>query len=229
MGDPKKVKKKYSTPTHPWQKIRIEEEIALKREFGLRNKREIWGMTSVLKNFKGQLKKLSAMSGAQAEKEKEQLRTKLLSLGLITSDSPLDSVLGLEAKDIMERRLQTVLFRKNLARSIDQARQFIVHRHVSVAGKKVTAPSYMVSVIEESQITFTNASPFSDPSHPERYEDSSKTKVQKKKEKKKEETEEIAAFEKVHADEEAIVKDIGKKEEPSEESQKTLEEASKKK
>jgi len=31
MGDPKKTRKKYSTPHHPWEKGRIEHEIVIKK------------------------------------------------------------------------------------------------------------------------------------------------------------------------------------------------------
>lgn len=216
MGDPKKIKKKYSTPAHPWQKSRLEEESILKKEYGLKNKQELWVMLSILKNFKNQVKKLNAMIGQQAEKETEQLKNKLLSLGLTGPEAPLDTILGLEPKHLMERRLQTILFRKKLARSISQARQFIVHRHVTVNGIVITAPSHLVTIKEESQISFIGSSALSDPNHPERYEDVSKQKVDKnklKEEKRKQETEEIAAFEEVHEDEEEIVKDFEKKKE----------------
>ncbi|MBC8500609.1 MAG: 30S ribosomal protein S4 [Nanoarchaeota archaeon] len=219
MGDPKKIRKKYSTPTHPWQKDRIEEEIALKKEYGLKNKREIWVVASKLNKFKDQFKTLNAQTGTQAEKEKEQLKDKLLSLGLIKTDSPLGVVLGLDTKDLMERRLQTIVFRKNLARSINQARQFIVHRHIIAGGKKVTSPSYIVKVGEENQVSFVQTSTLSDPSHPERYEEVPKGRgVKKKKEEKKKEE--------VPVDEEEIVKEIdSKKEEPKDPEVKQTEES----
>jgi small subunit ribosomal protein S4 len=34
MGDPRKRKKKYETPTHPWQKDRIDDEKELRRKYG---------------------------------------------------------------------------------------------------------------------------------------------------------------------------------------------------
>jgi len=214
MGDPKKLKKKYSTPSHPWQKARIEAEIVLKKEYGLKNKKEIWIMDSLLKNFKKQVKKLYTMTGNQVEKEKEQLQIKLSSLGLIDSKAPLDAILGLETRSIMDRRLQTIVVKRNLAKSVSQARQFIVHRHITVNGKKITAPSYLVKVIEESNISFIPSSALSDPNHPERYEDpdiakmKKEEKMKKEAKKKKEEEPQIAAFEEVHETEEDIVKDI---------------------
>jgi len=58
MGAPKKQKKKYSKPAHPWQKERILAEKELSKKYGLRRKYEIWKMNSILKNFSRQIKKL---------------------------------------------------------------------------------------------------------------------------------------------------------------------------
>ncbi|PIN72350.1 30S ribosomal protein S4, partial [Candidatus Woesearchaeota archaeon CG10_big_fil_rev_8_21_14_0_10_47_5] len=41
MGDPRKIKKKYSTPIHPWQRARIEEEGVIIKDHGLKNKKEV--------------------------------------------------------------------------------------------------------------------------------------------------------------------------------------------
>jgi len=45
---------------------------------------------------------------------------------------------------MLEQRLDNVVFRANFAASRNQARQFVRHGHVTVNGKKVTIPSYMV-------------------------------------------------------------------------------------
>ena len=66
MGDPRRLKPKYSGPRHPWQSARIEEEKKLKSEFGLKNKEEIWKASSKLKGFANQAKKLTAEGGKQA-------------------------------------------------------------------------------------------------------------------------------------------------------------------
>ena len=63
MGDPRRLKKKYNTPQHPWQKTRIETEAVLRKEYGLKNKKEIWKMATQFKNFSDQAKRLIAASG----------------------------------------------------------------------------------------------------------------------------------------------------------------------
>jgi small subunit ribosomal protein S4 len=168
MGDPRTLKKKYKTPIHPWQTDNIEAEKELRREFAFKNKQEIWRVESVLKGFKNQAKKLIVARSEQAEKEKGQLMKRLERLNLIQEDAHLDTILGLTTRDVAERRLQSIVFRKGLARSMKQARQFITHNHVLVAGKKITAPSYLVTRQEEHSIEFSPSSAFIDVGHPER-------------------------------------------------------------
>ena len=56
MGHPKKTRKKYKTPSHPWQKDRLEEEKILTKEYGLKNKKELWKGDSHLRKVKRQAK-----------------------------------------------------------------------------------------------------------------------------------------------------------------------------
>lgn len=168
MGDPKKLKKKYATPRHPWIAERIEAERELTKEYGLKNKKEIYKMGSVLKKYKDIAKKLIAVKTAQGEKEKKQMLDKLQKQGLVKADASSDEVLSLEMKDIMERRLQSLVFRKGLAKTMNQARQFIIHRHIMVGDKKITFPSYLVAKDEEPLIRFCQSSSLSQEDHPER-------------------------------------------------------------
>jgi small subunit ribosomal protein S4 len=166
MGNPKRIRKKYITPMHPWQRTRLEEEKILEREYGLKNKKEIWKQASVLKRIIANYKKTG--STEQAKHEKEQVLTKMVGLGIIKKGSSSDEILGLTVKSILERRLQTIVCRKNLARSMKQARQFIVHRHISIGDKVVTSPSYLVTLDDQSKIQFITQSALFDEAHPER-------------------------------------------------------------
>ena len=168
MGDPRKQKKKYSTPSHPWQKARIVEEIEQMKEYGLKNKKEIWKMHSMLRKFARQAKKIPTLPAHQIEHEKKRVLDKIKSIGLIKSDADIGSALGITLKDIMERRLQTVVFRKGLARTISQARQFITHKHISVGGKAITSPAYIVKDSERESVEFIKESSLFDAAHPER-------------------------------------------------------------
>ena len=55
-----------------------------------------------------------------------------------------------------------------MARSLRQARQFIIHQHITLGEKKITSPSYLVPLSEENIIQFSQGSSFSDSAHPER-------------------------------------------------------------
>ncbi|MBU0457484.1 MAG: 30S ribosomal protein S4 [Nanoarchaeota archaeon] len=168
MGDPKKQRKKYSTPMHPWIQSNIESEKKIKEEYGLKNKTEIFIANSFLKKYKNIAKALIAKKTEQGEKEKLQILKKLQQLGLLSVGSDLDQILGLEMKDVLERRLQSIVFRKGLAKSINQARQFIVHRHIMVGDKEISMPSYLVSLEEENKIGFKMNSSLASEDHPER-------------------------------------------------------------
>ncbi len=168
MGDPRKQRKKYQTPSHPWQGERIKEEKIMLMTYGLKNKKELWKMGSRISKFKQQAKNLIGMHGEQAEIEKKQFLDKLAKLKLIVAGAHLDHVLELTTKDILERRLQTIVYRKGLAKSAKQARQFIVHGHIFINDKKVNIPSYLINAEEESLISFNPLSKLSNEEHPER-------------------------------------------------------------
>jgi len=168
MGDTKRNRKKYETPRHPWQSKRIEAEGKLEKEYGTKNKKELWKMEAVLKKAVRQAKKLFLLETDQAEKEKKALMTRLQRMGLLKADNKLEDVLKLDVKDIMERRLQTLVHRKGLSRTMNQSRQFITHEHITVNGKTITSPSHIVAINEEDTITFIPRSSLSNTEHPER-------------------------------------------------------------
>ncbi len=172
MGDPKFSKKKVDTPSHPWQGERIQEENELSRKYGLKNKREIWKVKTLLKGLRGQARYLQGRPAddPQVQKEKSQLFQRLRRLGILHSeDEPrLDDILGLEIDILLARRLQTIVYMKGLANTTKQARQFIVHGHISLNGKKVTIPSYYVKAGEENVIEYSPNSPLFNELHPER-------------------------------------------------------------
>lgn len=152
MGDPRRLRKKFAKPSHPWQKERIEEEKGIVKQYGLRRKYEIWKMSSMLKKFLNRAKTIIGERTQQSEVEKKQLLGRLYLLGLLKQDSRVEDVLNLTLKDFLERRLQTLVYRKQMAKTVMQARQFITHEHIIVGSRKITAPSYLVSIEEEPKI-----------------------------------------------------------------------------
>ncbi len=101
----------------------------------------------------------------RAEREREMIR-RHQGLGLIPENATVEDILGLSVQDIMERRLQTVVFRRGMAKSLFQARQLITHGHIAVDGRKVKAPSYMVTREDESNLDYAESSPLNARDHP---------------------------------------------------------------
>jgi len=170
MGQPKRQRKKYEGPSHLWQKERIEKEKILLKEFALKNKREIWREGTIAKSIAINAKKLIADTSSQALLERKQLLERGKRLGLLKSDS-LDDALDTTLEDVLNRRIATIVFKKGMARTIKQARQMVVHGHISIDGKKITSPSYLVSLEEENKVMFAENSPFANPQHPERLQE----------------------------------------------------------
>ncbi|MAG52571.1 MAG: 30S ribosomal protein S4 [Nanoarchaeota archaeon] len=213
MGSPKKPRKKYKKPLVVWQRELIDEQKELIKEYGLKNKKEIWRTEGFLKQIRDQAKKLIATESEQSQKEKEQLVTKLVGLGLLKSSSKIEDILTLTIKDILERRLQTVVQKKDISKSIKQSRQFIVHGHIGIKEEKINVPSYLVPVELENKITFNPASKLSNEQHPERVKEKSKKEMSEKKE-KRDETDIFVkdpSEEKVKAEVEKVAKEAEKK------------------
>lgn len=156
MGDPWKISKKYSKPKNPWQSDRIEDERKIVKEYGLKNKKELWRAITFLRKFRRHGRRLLARENVQSEKEERQLLDRLRGLNIVKESSTLDDVLNLRVTDFLDRRLQSLVSKKGLANTINQARQFTVHGHVSIGGKKVSSPSYLVRKEEEDKIKLTS-------------------------------------------------------------------------
>ena len=212
MGDPKRTRKKFEKPGHPWQKQRIEEEKVLAKGYGLRNKREIWKAESMRKRYADQVRALIAATGGQADREKKQLMQRLYRYSLVSMDAKPDDVLSLSVKDFLERRLQTQVFRKGLARSVRQARQFIVHGHITVEDNALTVPSHLIDRNDEKHLAFNARSSLASVEHPERV---TEKKMEAPKEKPK--AEKVEGPKKVEEKEEKKPEKAEKKEEKAEE------------
>ncbi|MCX8158550.1 MAG: 30S ribosomal protein S4 [Candidatus Diapherotrites archaeon] len=154
MGHPKKTKKHYKKPRKTWDKQRIEEEAKLINFYGLKNKREIRIAEAYLRKKRTIARKLQALTAEERKKKEKELIESLAREGIVSENSNADDVLSLTVRDILERRLQTIVWRKNLARTIKQARQIIVHGHIAINGKRVNRPSYRVLKEEEGKIGY---------------------------------------------------------------------------
>ncbi len=164
--------KQYETPNHPYQGERIASEHSLVDRYGLKNKEELWRAQSALRSYRREARDLlgQPQDDETVVRRTEQFLSRLKRVGILDEADELGDVLGLEIEDVLERRLQTVVYRKGLANTTQQARQFITHGHVVIGDQRHTVPSYVVDVDEEDLVDFDENSPLADDLHPERAE-----------------------------------------------------------
>src|SRR5713226_6851099 len=132
MGDPRKSRKRFETPRHPWRKEQLEEELHLLGEYGLRNKTELRRHETMLSQIRGIARTLLGTTEEQRGEMESQYLKRMARLGILPENATIDNILDLSVKDLMERRLQTMVYRAGLAKSIHQARQFVSHGHISI-------------------------------------------------------------------------------------------------
>lgn len=135
-----------------WNKERIDEEHRLQDNYGLKNLRELWRAKSELRRIRGNVRRV--LSTAASEEVGRQIIARLARYSIVRQDSTLDDLLIINVNSLLERRLQTIVMKKGLARTMPQARQLVTHGYVAINGKRVTAPGYMVNGAEENTINY---------------------------------------------------------------------------
>lgn len=149
---PSVFSKTYVTPRRPYEKPRLDAELKVIGQFGLRNKREVWRVKYSLAKIRKAARELLTLE-EKDEKRLFQGRFRLLQqilpqltfflllgnallrrlvrIGVLDeSRMKLDYVLGLKIEDFLERRLQTQVFKLGLAKSYHHARVLIRQRHI---------------------------------------------------------------------------------------------------
>lgn len=154
MGDPKKTHRHFDTPAKPWDRKRLVKEKVLVEKYGLKNKRELWKAETTLRRKRENARKLLALPLEKRLKRTQELLASMGKMGLLSKNATLDDVLSLNVETLLERRLQTTVWRKGLAATPKQARQFIVHGHIAVNNKKVDKPSYLLKEGEENKVSY---------------------------------------------------------------------------
>merc|ERR1711879_349241 len=155
--------KTFRKPKRPFEKERLDGEMKIVGEYGLKNKREVWRVQYALAKIRTAARTLLTLDEKDEQRmfQGEALLRRMIRLGLLLeSEKKLDYVLGLTAAKIMERRLQTKVFKLGLAKSIHHARVLIRQRHIRVGKQIVNIPSFLVRLDSEKHIDFAHTSPF---------------------------------------------------------------------
>jgi len=155
--------KVYTTPRRPYEKERLDQELKLIGEYGLRNKREVWRVKFTLAHIRKLARELLTLEDKDPKRlfEGNALLRRLVRIGVLSEDRmKLDYVLGLRVEDFLERRLQTQVFKKGLAKSIHHARVMIRQRHIRVRRQLVNVPSFIVRLDSEKHIDLSLRSPY---------------------------------------------------------------------
>ncbi|CAE7517004.1 RPS9B [Symbiodinium necroappetens] len=155
--------KTFRKPKRPFEKERLDGEMKIIGEYGLKNKREVWRVQYALAKIRTAARTLLTQEERSETRifQGEALLRRMVRLGLLLeSEKKLDFVLGLTTAKIMERRLQTKVFKLGLAKSIHHARTLIRQRHIRVGKQICDIPSFLVRLDSEKHIDFALTSPF---------------------------------------------------------------------
>jgi len=160
---PRKHSKTYKVPRRPYESARLDAELKLAGEYGLRNKREIWRIALILSKIRRAARELLKLDDKDPKRlfEGNALIRRLVRIGVLDeSRMRLDYVLALKIEDFLERRLQTQVFKSGLAKSIHHARVLIRQRHIRVGKQIVNVPSFVVRLDSQKHIDFALTSPY---------------------------------------------------------------------
>ncbi|KAK0554640.1 ribosomal 40S subunit protein S9B [Tilletia horrida] len=168
---PRVYSKTYKVPRRPFESARLDAELKLAGEYGLRNKREIWRISLILSKIRRAARELLKLDDKDPKRlfEGNAIIRRLVRIGVLDETRMrLDYVLALKLEDFLERRLQTQVFKSGLAKSIHHARVLIRQRHIRVGKQVVNVPSFVVRLDSQKHIDFALKSPLSGNGRPGR-------------------------------------------------------------
>ena len=154
--------KTFKKPRRPFEKERLDAELKIVGEFGLRNKRELWRVQFALNKLRNAARVLLTLDEKDPKRifEGEAIMRRLRNYGLLDeTQDKLDYVLALGPEQFLERRLQTLVFKLGLAKSVHHARVLIRQRHIRVGKQIVNVPSFLVRTDSQKHIDFALNSP----------------------------------------------------------------------
>lgn len=150
----RKLSKRFKKPRMSWKSDDIKERKDIMKSYGLRSRKEILVAQEILRNYRRRARELIA---EQDDKKVKILIDKLVKMGLLQKGQGLDDVLALDVNNILERRLQTIVWKKGFASTVLHSRQSITHGHVRIGSRRTKSPSYIVPVSDEAKIKVESA------------------------------------------------------------------------
>ncbi len=150
---PRRKHKRYSRPRKLYDIALLKSETGLIKKYGLKNRREVWRADFAVGRIRNLAKKLITADQAKKDQFVERQKAKGFSVASIAE------VLGLSKEDYLKRRLESIVVKKGFAKTHNQARQFIIHKHVTINGNSINAPSHFTTLKEEETIQLNLALP----------------------------------------------------------------------
>merc|ERR1712060_767293 len=135
----------FRKPKRPFEKERLDGEMKIVGEYGLKNKREVWRVNYALAKIRSAARTLLTLDEKSEKRmfQGDALLRRMVRMGLLLeSEKKLDYVLGLTNAKIMERRLQTKVFKLGLAKSVHHARCLFRQRNIRVGKQICDIPSF---------------------------------------------------------------------------------------
>ncbi|KAJ6803931.1 uncharacterized protein M6B38_187530 [Iris pallida] len=110
--------KTFKKPRRPYEKERLDAELKLVREYGLRAKCELWRVQYALRRIRNAVRELLTLDEKNPKRifEGEALLRRMYRYGLLDEtqgQGKLDYVLALTVENFLERRLQTLVFKSS--------------------------------------------------------------------------------------------------------------------